>query len=233
MLGHEQVEPRGARLALWIGVLGYPVVLFTTLLAASGIGDEPALRTLVFGLLHTGLAVGAWTVLRAGSADRVRGPERARVARLSAAGLAGAAGAIGFAGWLGIAVVQTYAAFGAEPPGQAVASAVADAEGWRLGVYLLLAVVLAPVAEELLFRGVLLSRLLLAVGHHRALLLQAVVFGLWHFLADVTLWPLAVPLMAVGWWCGVVRLRTGSIVPAIVAHMLFNAAGVLQLRGIG
>ena len=100
-------------------------------------------------------------------------------------------------------------------------------EGWdssRAGAYalsFLAVVVVAPVTEELLYRGLGLSLLLARVGTPVAVAVTAVLFGLGHGL---------VLSLAAFVWFGVVialvRLRTDSIYPAFVVHGAFNAIGM-------
>jgi len=96
------------------------------------------------------------------------------------------------------------------------------------------AVVAAPIAEELFFRRVLqgwLEKRLPGDGGGQAVALAAAAFALAHFgqgLAFLPLYPLALVL-------GHLVLRTGSIVPSILLHALFNAVslGSLLLQAPG
>ncbi|MEM9195154.1 MAG: CPBP family intramembrane glutamic endopeptidase, partial [Myxococcota bacterium] len=83
-------------------------------------------------------------------------------------------------------------------------------------------VVVAPVAEELLFRGLLLPRLAVRYGAPIGLLLTSVVFGLIH-LSLVT----SVYAAVGGVILGFVALRTRSTIPAIVAHAAINSVPLL------
>lgn len=94
-------------------------------------------------------------------------------------------------------------------------------------IVILAAVIAAPVAEEFFFRRVLqgwLERLLSGRGS-AAVLTSAVAFALAHQgqgLAFVPLFPLGVVL-------GFIAERTGSIIPCILLHALFNAVSVTLL----
>ncbi len=85
---------------------------------------------------------------------------------------------------------------------------------WQL--YLLLAV-LPPVCEELLCRGFLLSSFRARFGDGLAILFSALLFGGLHL--DVHRVPATT---LAGLALGYIRLRTGSIVPAILFHMIYN-----------
>lgn len=81
-----------------------------------------------------------------------------------------------------------------------------------------LVVLLAPLAEELLFRGVVLDALETRVGRWPAVLLSATAFGLYH-LTPLVFVPTFVLGMALGWLVSARR----SLWPAIVLHALYNA----------
>ena len=76
----------------------------------------------------------------------------------------------------------------------------------------------APVAEELVFRGVIQSRLERAMPVWIAIVLQAVLFGFIHGT------PVQIGYaFLMGLLFGYIRYRTGSILPTIAAHAAFNA----------
>jgi membrane protease YdiL (CAAX protease family) len=78
-------------------------------------------------------------------------------------------------------------------------------------------VILGPVGEELLFRGLVLRGLLADGSALRAIVLSALMFGLFHF--D----PVhAAGAFVLGLYLGWVRLFTGSLVPAVLAHVVNN-----------
>lgn len=93
---------------------------------------------------------------------------------------------------------------------------------WPAVVSLLL---LAPLAEELLFRGWLLRLLQRRSGPAMALALSSVAFGAIHP------WPeSAVANTVFGLFLGWLALRTGSVWPCIAAHAASNAIGWLWLH---
>jgi sodium transport system permease protein len=85
---------------------------------------------------------------------------------------------------------------------------------WQL--YLLLAV-LPPVCEELLCRGFLLSSFRARFGDGLSILFSALLFGGLHL--DVHRVPATT---LAGLALGYIRVHTGSIVPAILFHMIYN-----------
>ncbi len=93
-------------------------------------------------------------------------------------------------------------------------------------VLTLAAVVLAPVTEELMFRGLLLRSFMRRMRFWPAALLSSLLFALFHvhqvdtLLGAVTL-ALSVGALGLG-NCFVVRI-TGRLAPAIMVHATFNA----------
>ena len=67
---------------------------------------------------------------------------------------------------------------------QDVVNTADQASGWQIPVLALAIVLLAPLTEELLFRGTLLRSLLRKVTPETAVFVSAVVFGLVHALGD-------------------------------------------------
>jgi len=82
-----------------------------------------------------------------------------------------------------------------------------------------LVAIVAPVLEEMLFRGVVLGALTTRIGKWGAILLGAVVFSLLHL--DV--WSL-LPFTVLGIGLGWLAVRGRSLWPAVLAHVLYNAA---------
>lgn len=122
-------------------------------------------------------------------------------------------------------------------PPQEVADVIADASSTMMRVGLVLAaVVLAPITEELMFRGVLL-RALEPRGKRLALVVSALVFASVHILGlDVeTLWRSSIivlpPIFILGLVLGWITQRSGRLGPAIFLHSGWNllAAFVLLL----
>lgn len=79
-------------------------------------------------------------------------------------------------------------------------------------------VLLAPLAEELLFRGALFTWLRTRLSARWTILLTGVAFGLIH--QSLTFLPLAILIgIAAGW----IRERTGSVLVPMAVHVLQNA----------
>jgi hypothetical protein len=97
-----------------------------------------------------------------------------------------------------------------------------------VGIVVFAAVVAAPVAEEFLFRGVLqgwLERRLPQRDGLAAVSLSALAFAAAH-VGQGLAW---LPLFFFGLVVGYLARQTGSIVPGIILHALFNAVSVVLL----
>lgn len=101
---------------------------------------------------------------------------------------------------------------------QPFAQLVVNAKTWtQLAVLLVLGVILAPVGEELYFRGFLYPALRSRLGVPLSLLLSGGFFGIMHF--DLLRFlPLALGGVGLAW----LYERTGSLYTAIAAHSFWN-----------
>jgi membrane protease YdiL (CAAX protease family) len=81
----------------------------------------------------------------------------------------------------------------------------------------------APLVEELLFRGALYGRLAKASAPGAAVV-TGFAFVVMH--ADVRHWPSLIVVASV---LGYLRVASGSVLPCVCLHVAFNAAGVLAL----
>jgi len=92
----------------------------------------------------------------------------------------------------------------------------------------LLVVSIGPMVEELLFRGVLLSAIARYTGNGAAIVLSAVLFACVH-LPDLSFLWYALPNLALlGLVLGWLRVQSGSIWPAVVAHGMNNLLAVVS-----
>ncbi len=81
-------------------------------------------------------------------------------------------------------------------------------------------VVVSPVVEEVVFRGLIMTRLTRVLPPWPAVVLSACIFGLCH---GEFLWFCYA--FALGLVFGLLDMRTRSILPSILAHMAFNLIG--------
>lgn len=83
-------------------------------------------------------------------------------------------------------------------------------------------VIMAPLIEELIFRGLMLSRLRKAMPDWGAVLLSALIFGVMH---GQIIW--IVYAFVLGVVLGFVAVKSESIIPTITLHMVFNFCGMV------
>ena len=93
-----------------------------------------------------------------------------------------------------------------------------------LFLLLITTVVLAPVFEELVFRGILLPVLVSKVGKISGVLLSALIFALAHL--SVGELP---PLFVLGIGLGLMRLSSGRLFPCALMHSLWNGVTFISL----
>ena len=124
------------------------------------------------------------------------------------------------AAWIYAVIAQ---ALGYDPPVSAIPSLtqVFGADALGLGLSVLMVVLVGPVVEEIVFRGVLLGAFEHKFGVWVALVSQAALFALYHF----TPW-LFVPTFVLGLATGWIARDRDSLWPAIVLHGLYNAIPV-------
>ena len=124
--------------------------------------------------------------------------------------------------------VSLLSLLGVEPEAQDIAELfLADSPlSVRLGLGLY-ALLVAPLVEELLLRGLLLPPLARRVGGPLSVGITAVLFGLLHLSDPQSVPPLIILGAALAW----LRLRSESLWPSIVLHVANNSAalGVLLL----
>ncbi len=96
-----------------------------------------------------------------------------------------------------------------------------------LAAIILFGVVLAPIFEEMLFRGFLLPLLVRSVGPWPGIVLTAVPFALLHGAQNHWAWQPVLLIGIAGIAFGYVRYKTGSTTAAFLMHSAYNATGFL------
>ena len=128
----------------------------------------------------------------------------------------------------GLVVMYVYfgalAAFGVEPDTD-LPKGVFDNAGPFL-VLFALTVFVAPPVEEIFFRGFIFGGLRERWGPFLGAVASGALFGLAHIGNPGTVYLLP-PIAAVGFVFALGYIRTGSIIPGIVAHFLFNLLQVV------
>ncbi len=93
---------------------------------------------------------------------------------------------------------------------------------FNLALAVLQIVIIAPLAEETFFRGIIHQGLERGLGFFPAAVLSASIFALAHFQLDIF-----VPIFLLGFGFAFLVHRTHSLLPSIGGHMLFNLVGVI------
>ncbi len=112
---------------------------------------------------------------------------------------------------------------------QQVVHDLQTATGGKLAVFAIIAGLVAPICEELLFRGLLLRALRRRMDPTAAVAVQALAFALAHPLLSPTVGDLAVvpALLLLGLASGIVATRKGTLGPSIFMHIGFNLVTTL------
>lgn len=98
--------------------------------------------------------------------------------------------------------------------------------GYAIAVF---AVLIAPFMEELIFRGVLYSFFEHLVGSHFAILGTALLFASLHVPEYWGAWNHVMLILVVGLAFSLARGLTGSITPAVIFHVAYNASLMVGL----
>ena len=88
-------------------------------------------------------------------------------------------------------------------------------------IYIATAIIIAPLYEEILFRGILLPKFIQKIGLSKALIITSLLFAAlhYHLPALLPLFTLSTLLSLVYWW-------SGSLWNCIAIHMIFNAGSI-------
>ncbi|HSF84696.1 MAG TPA: type II CAAX endopeptidase family protein [Acidimicrobiia bacterium] len=116
-----------------------------------------------------------------------------------------------------------------DAPQQGIADVAEDLDGSvNTLVFLFLVVIVAPLVEELIFRGMLLSRLRRSMGKWGAVTMSAAVFAAIHLIDPNAVF--AVPgLFLIGLALGWAALRYGNLSVPIFLHAGVNLTGAIVL----
>jgi len=112
---------------------------------------------------------------------------------------------------------------------QSVVDELQDASGAKLAVFVIAVLILAPVFEELVFRGMLLRSLRPLMSDNWAIIVSACAFGAVHFLGGNPLGTLiALPaLIGLGAISAYLAIRSGDLSRSILLHVGFNLLAVI------
>jgi membrane protease YdiL (CAAX protease family) len=155
-----------------------------------------------------------------------------------------ALGLLPFAGWslwrpfMGGIVLQLLAAllllFEPPPEDQQIVFEVFLRGGpWSVAFFFVVAVGLAPILEEALFRGLLLPALRWKYGFARAALFVTLLFTALHGFQTGPYWPALLGIFVCGWILAWLRERHGSLWPSIAFHAGFNFTAFIPVLLFG
>ncbi|MCD6485619.1 MAG: CPBP family intramembrane metalloprotease [Candidatus Odinarchaeota archaeon] len=96
--------------------------------------------------------------------------------------------------------------------------------------FILIFMILAPTAEELVFRGVIETYLILTTTPTIAVTVPAILFAFIHIAPfknapKKLMYIIVTSAFLLGVIAGIMRLLSGSLLPAIAAHITFNLSG--------
>ena len=89
---------------------------------------------------------------------------------------------------------------------------------------ILLLILVAPLTEELMFRGIIMGGFLKRYSNWKAILVSSILFACLH----VNPWQFITPLL-LGILCGWFFLRTRSLVPCLIAHAVLNTLAIVGM----
>ena len=92
-------------------------------------------------------------------------------------------------------------------------------------------VIMAPLAEEIFFRGFIFAGLIRPFGLLGALVASGFLFGAFHVTSIDTV-GLVLPFAAIGMLFAWLYYRTGSLLPSMTAHLLFNLVSFIALAAV-
>ena len=101
---------------------------------------------------------------------------------------------------------------------------IKETSGWQLAAAFFSLVIITPIFEETIFRGLLFKRLRSQLNFKSSVLIASIVFAVAHMQWNVALDTFALSLVL----CWLVE-RSGSIAPAIALHALKNGLAFLLL----
>jgi len=94
--------------------------------------------------------------------------------------------------------------------------------------------ILAPIGEELLFRGLLLGCLMRCISRWRSIMISSTIFALTHLPAfsaysesPLTMFLIFTGAFILGVIAGHFKTSLNSLIPAIITHSIFNFSGMV------
>lgn len=94
---------------------------------------------------------------------------------------------------------------------------------WLFAIFLAMAILAAPLIEEIIFRGYFFHVIHRAKGERSAIYVISLVFAFLHVGQYWGDWPAIVMVMLLGFALTILRARTGTTLASIIAHYAYNA----------
>jgi membrane protease YdiL (CAAX protease family) len=94
---------------------------------------------------------------------------------------------------------------------------------WLFAIFLAMAILVAPLIEEIIFRGYFFHVIHRAKGERPAIYVISLVFAFLHVGQYWGDWPAIVMVMLLGFALAILRARTGTTLASIIAHYAYNA----------
>lgn len=210
----------GLGLVMWTIVA--QILVFTPLVAAGFEPDDGPATLVVFAVTQIFTLFGAagYLAARGRLSWRSLGPVRPAWRHV---GIGLGIGVAGLVIVYTLLVMVQQIAGPVEAPEQSVLES-STAGGLSTVLSIVVAVLLAPVIEEFVFRGVLFQSLRRKLGLWPGLVLSGLAFALVHFEVTQPLFSFA--LLILGIWLAAAFHRTGSIIVPILGHATFNGVTI-------
>jgi len=113
--------------------------------------------------------------------------------------------------------------------GQEVVRTFERSGGAATALYVIGVLVVAPVSEELVFRGILLRSLCRRMPAAAAVFVGGLVFGIAHVIGDPGSYPVLPILVALGVYSGYLAVTSGSLSRSVHLHVGFNLLATISI----
>jgi len=248
-LAEAPIDARGVQPVTWrwwevviVGVLGIVVASIVVIPLFDAADQDPTEAVGTTGLVLSAIFAVVWvgaflawlSWFHRGWRSMLGWPRAGRVARELSIGVGlGVLLYIGsnIVGYAISVVLRAASGDPIEPPVQV--EAPADLTG--AVVLVLVAVVVAAIAEEFIFRGLLFRSIADRHGFWTGAIMSAIPFGLVHAAVgtDLAVWGLRATLVVVGVGLAWIYRRRRNLLAAVAAHAAFNAIGVATILLVG
>ena len=108
-------------------------------------------------------------------------------------------------------------------------AAAAKAGGAARLAFAVVALLIAPPIEELLYRGLMLRGFAASWGMRASATVVTILFVLMHLAETFRYWPATIAILVLAITTALARIRTGSLVPPLAVHFAWNAAIVIAI----